>query len=346
MRRSSDPTKFLVVPLALSMIFSANPIAAQAQSVTDIVSVISALFAPPAIPTYLQPPDPAPNDIWTPGYWASGNGGYYWVPGTWVPAPAPGLLWTPGYWAANTSTNYVWNQGYWAPAVGYYGGVNYGYGYYGQNYVGGRWQGSQFRYNTAITNVNRTVIRNVYVDRTVVVNHWNHVSYNGGRDGLTARPTQSELDVRRGHRVFATNVQMQHQRIAEERHASFSSVNHGRPAIAAVAHPFSRNNMPAVARHTQPEGRTAAIHPEVMRNTPAHFAPQHSSTQYAAPQHMAPQHAAAQNFAPRHAEPQHVASQHAAAQNAPQHAVPQNVAPQHAAPAHEQGHDKHGEQPH
>ena len=36
--------------------------------------------------------------MWTPGYWAYGDDGYYWVPGAWVPAPYEGALWTPPYW--------------------------------------------------------------------------------------------------------------------------------------------------------------------------------------------------------------------------------------------------------
>ena len=97
-----------------------------------------ASYAPPPIPAYDQPYVPVPNYVWQPGYWAWGAYGYFWVPGTWVAAPQPGYYWTPGYWGYSGS-RYAWNQGYWAPAVGYYGGVNYGYGYFGNGYNGGRW---------------------------------------------------------------------------------------------------------------------------------------------------------------------------------------------------------------
>jgi hypothetical protein len=53
---------------------------------------------PPPLPDYEQPPAPDPDYLWTPGYWAWGYGGYYWVPGGWVAAPYVGALWTPGYW--------------------------------------------------------------------------------------------------------------------------------------------------------------------------------------------------------------------------------------------------------
>ena len=36
--------------------------------------------------------------MWTPGYWAWGAAGDYWVPGVWVRPPMVGVLWTPGYW--------------------------------------------------------------------------------------------------------------------------------------------------------------------------------------------------------------------------------------------------------
>src|SRR5437899_365844 len=90
--------------------------------------VVQVAIAPPVLPVYVQPACPGDGYIWTPGYWAYGPDGYYWVPGTWVFAPEPGLLWTPGYWGWNAGF-YVWHGGYWGPHIGFYGGVNYGFGY-------------------------------------------------------------------------------------------------------------------------------------------------------------------------------------------------------------------------
>ena len=145
-----------------------------------------------------------------PGYWAWGDGGYYWVPGAWVAPPAPGLLWTPGYWGFPGGI-YAWHAGYWGPHVGYYGGVNYGFGYPGHGFVGGVWAGGVFRYNTAVVNVNRTVVRNVYLDRSVVVNHpvVNRTSFNGP-GGLNDRPTRGEQTAIAEHHAPATAVQMDH----------------------------------------------------------------------------------------------------------------------------------------
>ncbi len=170
-------------------------------------------IAPPAIPVYTQPPAPAPNYIWQPGYWAWGPGGYYWVPGTWVAAPAVGMLWTPGYWGWGSSA-YYWHPGYWGRTVGFYGGINYGFGYFGAGYVGGGWNGGVFRYNTAITNVNRVVIHNTYIDKTVVYrNDNNHTGYNGGHGGIQAHPTQGQISAR-GYGIAPTSEQQYHEQLS------------------------------------------------------------------------------------------------------------------------------------
>jgi len=111
---------------------------------------VSITIAPPVLPVYVQPPVPGPGYIWTPGYWAYTNGDYYWVPGTWVEPPQAGLLWTPGYWVAS-GDGFVWNAGYWATEIGFYGGVNYGFGYVGVGWRGSRaWRGAGCAYGTAI----------------------------------------------------------------------------------------------------------------------------------------------------------------------------------------------------
>ena len=130
--------------------------------------------------------------MWTPGYWAFSTGGYYWVPGTWVAPPVVGVLWTPGYWGFVGGV-YLWNAGYWGPHVGFYGGVNYGFGYGGVGFGGGVWVGGHFAYNTAVVRVNTTVIHNTYVNKTVINNVTvNRVSYNGGRAASRRRPTPAE----------------------------------------------------------------------------------------------------------------------------------------------------------
>jgi hypothetical protein len=82
---------------------------------------------PPPLPEYSQPACPGDNYLWTPGSWSYASAGYYWVPGTWVIAPFVGALYTPPYWG-HFGHGYRWYRGYWGPHVGFYGGVNYGYG--------------------------------------------------------------------------------------------------------------------------------------------------------------------------------------------------------------------------
>src|SRR5262249_10222656 len=91
---------------------------------------VSVSVAPPVLPVYGQPPIPGPGYLWTPGYWAWGPPGYYWVPGTWALPPRVGLLWTPGYWGWG-GAGFVFHTGFWGPTVGFYGGINYGFGYGG-----------------------------------------------------------------------------------------------------------------------------------------------------------------------------------------------------------------------
>jgi hypothetical protein len=214
----------LVIPAVLS-----SPSAAQIG--------ISVRIGPPALPVYEQPICPSPGNMWTPGYWAwDDDDGYYWVPGTWVEAPQPGLLWTPGYWGWNDGV-YAWNGGYWGSQIGFYGGINYGFGYGGNGFYGGEWRGGSFFYNTAVMHVNTTQITNVYVNRTVIVNNSSHVAFNGGQGGVSVRPTpQQEAFARQPHTPpVAAQVQQEHA--ASQNRENFARVNNGKPAVAATARP-------------------------------------------------------------------------------------------------------------
>ena len=213
---------------------------------------------PPPIPYYELPPVPDPNEIWVPGYWAWGEGGYYWVPGFWAQPPQTGYYWTPGYWAANNGS-FVWHLGYWGLSIGFYGGINYGAGYYGHGYVGGRWSGNTFRYNTAVTPVNVTIIKNVYVDRTVVINNTtaNRISYNGA-GGVRAQPTSTELVAARAPHKAMTSQQRQHVQVAGQDRSLLATVNGGKPPVTAVAHPFTAAAKPAGFVPVTPSDRAAA----------------------------------------------------------------------------------------
>lgn len=155
----------IIVTIFLGAMPLAVPLAASAQVSVGVGIGFNIGTPPPPLPYYTQPPAPFPNAIWTPGYWAWGPAGYYWVPGTWVQPPSVGLYWTPGYWGY-TNGAYAWNAGYWGPQVGFYGGINYGFGYLGTGFVGGFWSGGAFNYNTAVMNVNRTVFTTPIIRRS------------------------------------------------------------------------------------------------------------------------------------------------------------------------------------
>ncbi len=238
---------------------------------------ISVAIAPPPLPVYAQPAVLVPDQIWMPGYWAYGAFGYYWVPGTWVAAPQVGYLWTPGYWGY-VGSSYVWHGGYWGPHIGFYGGVNYGFGYTGNGYVGGGWNGGHFQYNTAVTNVNRTVITNVYVNRTVINNvsydesNVSRVSYNGGPGGVDARPTPEERYAQSEPHLAPTALQQQHIQSAAHNRNYLASVNAGHPENAAMAVPLNRENRP---EYRAPAYRAPAYRAPAAPHAAPHPAPAH-----------------------------------------------------------------------
>lgn len=239
---------------------------------------ISVSFGPPAIPVYELPPCPGDGYMWTPGYWAwDPDYGYYWVPGTWVLAPEPGFLWTPGWWGWG-GNGFLFHEGYWATQVGFYGGINYGFGYFGSGFGGGRWEGGAFRYNTAVLNVNTTIIHNTYIDRTVIVNNTNinRVSYNGGQGGITARPTSQEERVAQERHIAPVAVQQQHIQSARTNPVLRASQNQGKPSIAATSRPGEFNGHGAVAAreagapyHAPPTARPGESQ-ALRQGTPAH----------------------------------------------------------------------------
>jgi hypothetical protein len=192
--------------------------------------------APPPLPVYDQPPIPGYGYVWTPGYWdwSDDDGDYYWVPGTWVEPPEPGVYWTPGYWRYYDG-RYLYSDGYWGPEVGYYGGVDYGYGYGGEGYAGGRWQGDRFYYNNQVNNFGGRRIPTVY-SQGVVTND-SRVSFNGGPGGLRVAPAQAEIAAAQARHMAPTRVQVDAVRTARAEPQLRASVNGGAPPIAATSRP-------------------------------------------------------------------------------------------------------------
>jgi WXXGXW repeat (2 copies) len=242
---------------------------------------ISVGIAPPVLPIYEQPPCPQPGLMWSPGYWAydQDNGGYYWVPGTWVPAPYVGAYWTPPYWGFESGA-YIFHGGYWGPHVGYYGGVNYGFGYMGIGFAGGEWRGHDFAYNTAVVRVNETVIHNTYINKTVVVQNTvvnnNRVAYSGGPNGIRHEPTPQEQAAMHEQHQQPTQYQQQHIQSARTDKTNFYNNNHGRPQQLAVAKPLPAahyNPPPSVANanaHGNVNARPGEVNGKTNGNANAH----------------------------------------------------------------------------
>jgi YXWGXW repeat-containing protein len=219
--------------LAAALLLPAIPLTSPAQ----VYVGFNLGVPPPPLPMeYSQPLLTTPGQVWQPGYWAWGPAGYYWVPGTYVTPPSTGMYWTPGYWGYNNGS-YDWNNGYWAPQVGYYGGIDYGFGYPGVGYTGGYWNNGAFMYNTAVTNVDRRFVTHVYT-RNVIV-HRNGVRYAfNGPGGVRVRPTARELAVVRERHIAPTTLQVEHARIAGQDRNLYVVNNHGHPQVVAVSHPI------------------------------------------------------------------------------------------------------------
>jgi len=263
-------------------------------AVAQMGASVSAPIPPPPLPIYEQPPIPAPGYIWVPGYWAFGPEGYYWVPGTWVQPPAPGLLWTPAYWAS-TEGGYVFVPGYWAPTVGFYGGIDYGFGYSGVGYDGGYWNGDLFFYNRLVNNFGGVPIAHVFT-RPVVDRLHSRVSFNGGQHGTTLRPTPAQEAPSHGTRQAMTPLQLQHERQAAGNRALWNSVNHGHPALTATPRPggFTGPEASGTHRPAALEGPgTSAAMPHVL--APAGERPEHLR-QFRPPETLRREHPGAPHF--------------------------------------------------
>jgi len=226
-----NPARFRTLTLLALLCFipALMPAATQAQIAVGVAIHVG----PPALPVYEQPPCPEEGYLWQPGYWAYGPVGYYWVPGVWVAPPQVGLLWTPGYWGF-VGGAYAWHPGYWGPHVGFYGGINYGFGYGGVGFVGGAWRGGVFAYNTAVWHAGPG-FHNVYVDRTVIHNTTvvNRYSFNG-EGGVRAYPTAQERGYMNERHFAATAEQRSHEHMASQDHGNWASENHGHPVGMGV----------------------------------------------------------------------------------------------------------------
>jgi hypothetical protein len=154
------------------------------------------------------------------------------------------------------------DPGYWGPHIGFYGGVNYGFGYGGVGYEGGRWENGVFAYNRSVNNLGSVPITHVYEKTVIVEPGAIRVSFNGGSGGTTARPTPEEEAAAHEQHVAAIPTQLQHERTASANKALLASENRGRPAIAATAKPGEFTGKGVVAaREEKPATRLPGANP-------------------------------------------------------------------------------------
>jgi hypothetical protein len=208
--------------------------------------------APPPLLNDEQPPCTEDGYLWTPGYWAW-RGGYYWVRGIWVRPPRAGVLWTPGYWEYAGAV-YAFHPGYWGPHIGFYGGINYGFGYVGAGFAGGRWEGNSFAYNRSVSNLDATVIHRTYSEAVVDNVSLRKVSYNGGPGGTMTTATMQERAAAAEPHIPPTAQQHQTTQQADMNPARMAHANAGNTAIVrAAAHSAPRgagaNNAAAPLAH-------------------------------------------------------------------------------------------------
>jgi len=282
-----------VAMMALSIAMFGHPAAAQPPCPPASDNVAVGVTPPPPLPQYDQPPMPGYGYMWNPGYWGwnPGINDYYWIPGVWALPPAIGLLWTPPFWGWNDGV-YLFHGGYWGPQVGFYGGINYGFGYGGFGYNGGYWQGRSFYYNRAANNFGGLHVNSVYNHPVSINRAAGRVSYNGGAGGVRATATPEQLAAARGAHVRPTAAQTAHAHAAALDRTLRSSANHGHPAAAGAAShgaaagathtPATTHGVHAAAagahghgasHQTSRSGRPAAgaerseFHPNVVRGT-------------------------------------------------------------------------------
>jgi len=233
--------------------------------------------------------------------------------------------------------------------------VNYGLGYTGVGYEGAYWRGGHVVYNRAVTNVTNINVTNVY-NRTVVVNNFSHVSFNGGHGGIVAHADARQLAAEHERHFEPTSIQREHVNLAARDRDLRAAVNNGRPRVAATERPTSFSGRgviaaraaggefhPAAAREVgrpsgaiaerndrPPQAQREAMqqHGSAMHNNFERTAPQEHNTPHMAPaEHNAP-HTAPERNAPRMAPEQRSAAPHMA----PERSAPRMAQP-HMAPA-------------
>ena len=102
----------IIVQAPPATVIQQAPAPAVAPAATTPPPVIVVNQPPPAPLHDTQVPQPSPEDVWIPGYWAWRNNQQQWIPGHWAVPPHPGATWVPARWEQRGS-EYVFIDGYW-----------------------------------------------------------------------------------------------------------------------------------------------------------------------------------------------------------------------------------------
>jgi hypothetical protein len=144
--------------------------------------------------------------------------------------------------------------------VGFYGGIDYGFGYLGFGYQGGHWDNGHFDYNTALSHVDTNVIHNVY--NTKVNEPASRVSYNGGPGGTTVSASDDEKSGAAipGSHIGPVSAQTQNEWAARNDPKQRFSANHGTPPLTATSLPnlaVHPKELPPIAHAAGPDAGKA-----------------------------------------------------------------------------------------
>jgi hypothetical protein len=147
--------------------------------------------------------------------------------------------------------------------------------------------------------VNRTYIHNTYYNKTIVNNYYNHsrVSYNGGRGGISARPTPAERSAWASRRYGATPEQVTHARYAAQDRTLYAKTNGGHPPVTSTTHAYNASNRPA-HYGTVSHGTTVTHY-----NGTTHSATHYSGTTHTATHYSGTTHTTTHSTGTMHAQP-------------------------------------------
>ncbi len=162
--------------------------------------------------------------------------------------------------------------------MGYYGGVNYGFGYGGIGLsaacgavVSSRIHcGDARRFRRGLGRQPSLFSDRTIIQRNTIINN-SRVSYNGGPGGIRHDASPDERNAMRDQHMGATSIQEQHVTAARNDRSFYAKNNAGRPQNLASARPLGynergnqgavNNNRGAYNNQSRPEAQNRVAQP-------------------------------------------------------------------------------------